>query len=319
MFLTLAAFCPATGYCAPKEKQRHTARPRGKPQADVLIPKVEILNEYELPENFNNPEGFQQYMEEIKAENLLPANQESPLAAKHQLATPQPDVITEMERWTEDIANMLLERGGVNEEGRKRVREYIESNQPKAPYSDLHLVVYLSSSVPEAAIRHLVTQLGDSENVVFAIRGFIDNQVERILPTLAWLKDHRCRTIGNDTVCARAPMDINPMLFKWLNIQQVPAIAYIAEPRTLESCTDDSLLNEDDYLVFYGDVSPEYVLKKFQEARPLDDKLKKIAEAVRPKVWETAIPAGDTGPERAASEPSAPPEKFEQQNGQTAP
>jgi type-F conjugative transfer system pilin assembly protein TrbC len=258
-----------------------------------VVPKVEILNEYELPENFSNPEGLQQYMEEIQSQNLLPMNQESPLAAKHLLpiATPNPQS-SSIERWTNDVADMLLERGGITGEGRQRVQEYVDLNRPKSPYEDLRVIVFMSSSVPDATIRHLVDRLGGSPYVVFALRGFVDNDAEKAMPTMRWLKEHRCRTSGSETVCAKAPMDINPVLFTRMKIDKVPALAYIPEPQALENCSEDEPLNEDDYLVFYGDVSPEYMLEKFQQARPDDAMLKEIVAQVKPVIWENATANG---------------------------
>jgi type-F conjugative transfer system pilin assembly protein TrbC len=292
--------------CAPakekKEKRVSPRRGRAKPKADVIVPKIEILNEYELPENFDNPEGLQQYMEEIRSENLIPANQESPLAARHLLPVEQPDHSADIDRWTQDVSDLLMERGGINVEGRKRVQEYINMNREKSPYADLNMVVFISSSVPDATIRHLVDQLGDSPNVVFAVRGFVGNDASKIMPTMSWLKNHRCRQAGRDTVCATAPMDVNPLLFSKMKIDQVPALAYIPDPQELENCADDEALNDDDYLVFYGDVSPEYVMERFLAARPEDMKLQLIAEAIKPVAWERKAPPAEEAQSSGAPE-----------------
>jgi type-F conjugative transfer system pilin assembly protein TrbC len=276
-----------------KKESGSYRRGRTKPKPDVVVPKIEILNELELPENFSNPEGLQQYMEEIQAQNLLPTNQESPLAAKHLLPVVNPDnPVPGLNQWTNDVADMLLERGGITGEARKRVLDYIDMNRPKSPYEDLRLIVFVSSSVPDATIRHLVDRLGDSPNVVFALRGFVDNDPQKAMPTMNWLKAHRCRSAGSDTVCAAAPMDINPVLFTRMKIERVPAIAYIPEPKALANCSDDEPLDEEDYLIFYGDVSPEYILERFQQARPEDVALRDIVAQVKPVIWENAGPSG---------------------------
>jgi type-F conjugative transfer system pilin assembly protein TrbC len=285
-----------------------TRRGHGKLKPDVVVPKVEMLNEYEIPENFNNPEGLLQYMEEIQSRNLLPANRESPLSAKHLLPVVKPEApVPGFEQWTQDVADMLLERAGITGDARKKVQDYIDMNKPKSPYDDLHLIVFISSSVPDATIRHLVDKLGDSPNVAFALRGFVDNDAQKIMPTMRWLKGHRCRTVGSDTVCAKAPMDINPVLFTRMKIEQVPAIAYIPEPKALENCSDDEPIEEDDYLVFYGDVSPEYILERFQQARPDDATLKEIVALVKPVIWENAdAPAEPVSAEGALPSEVAP-------------
>jgi type-F conjugative transfer system pilin assembly protein TrbC len=297
----------------PKKESSSSRRGRAKAKPDVVVPKIEILNDMELPENFSNPEGLQQYMEEIQSQNLLPTNQESPLAAKHLLPVVTPEIQSPaLNQWTNDVADMLLERGGITGEARKKVQDYIEMNKPKSPYDDLHLIVYISSSVPDPTIRHLVDRLGDSPNVVFALRGFVDNDPQKAMPTMNWLKAHRCRSVGSDTVCSRAPMDINPVLFTRMKIERVPAIAYIPEPKALENCSDDEPLDEEDYLVFYGDVSPEYILERFQQARPEDAALRDIVAQVKPVIWENAgssdapadvPPAENPPPADAAKEP----------------
>jgi type-F conjugative transfer system pilin assembly protein TrbC len=311
LVLTLTAFLPFDAVAASagnsknaKKESGSYRRGRAKPKPDVVVPKIEILNELELPENFSNPEGLQQYMEEIQSQNLLPTNQESPLAAKHLLPVVNPEnPVPGLNQWTNDVADMLLERGGITGDARKKVQDYIDMNKPKSPYDDLHLIVFISSSVPDVTIRHLVDKLGDSPNVVFALRGFVDNDPQKAMPTMLWLKEHRCRAVGIDMVCARAPMDINPVLFSRMQIEQVPAIAYMPDPKALENCAGDETIDEDDYLVFYGDVAPEYILEKFLQARPDDAALKEIVAQVQPVIWEKMV-MGRTG--SAQTEPAVP-------------
>jgi type-F conjugative transfer system pilin assembly protein TrbC len=290
--LALALVVPAEADAAARNAEKESSSSRrghAKLKPDVVVPKIEILNDYELPENFNNPEGLQKYMEEIQSRNLLPMNQESPPAAKHLLPVVPPEVNSpNLNQWTQGVADMLLERGGITGESRQKVDEYIEMNKPKSPYDGLNLIVFISSSLPDATIRHLVDRLGDSPNVAFAIRGFVDNDASKVMPTMRWLKEHRCRSVGSETVCAQAPMDINPVLFSRLNIRHVPAIAYIPEPKTLENCSEEEPLGEDDYLVFYGDVAPEYILEQIQQARPDDVELQNIVARVKPVIWENA-------------------------------
>jgi type-F conjugative transfer system pilin assembly protein TrbC len=256
-------------------------------RGDVILPKVEMPEDIRLPDTLADEEGIQQYLHEIDA-HVLPQlpNVESPYTAKRLLGLDIQKPSDAVGRWTDDVAKMLLERGGVMQEGQDKIRKYIELNQEKALYADLHLVVFISNSVPPATIHNLVTQLGDSDNVVFALRGLIGNEVEKIMPTVDWLKKFRCRGDGENAVCARAPIDINPMIYRWLNIERVPAIAYIPDPAALETCANLSPLEESDYLVFYGDVSPAYVLDQFIKARPDDDTLKRIIGQIQPTIWE---------------------------------
>jgi type-F conjugative transfer system pilin assembly protein TrbC len=292
LILALTAFLPFDADAASANAKKESGsyrRGRAKPKPDVVVPKIEILNELELPDNFSNPEGLQQYMEEIQSQNLLPTNQESPLAAKHLLPVVNPEnPVPGLNQWTNDVADMLLERGGITGDARKKVQDYIDMNKPKSPYDDLHLIIFISSSMPGATVRHLVDKLGDSPNVVFALRGFIDNDPQKAMPTMLWLKEHRCRAVGSGTVCARAPMDINPVLFSRMRIEQVPAIVYIPDPKALENCSDDEPIEEDDFLVFYGDVAPEYILDKFLLARPNDTALRDIVAQVKPVIWENS-------------------------------
>jgi hypothetical protein len=68
-------------------------------------------------------------------------------------------------------------------------------------------------------------------------------------------------------------VDINPPLFSKFSINNVPALVYLPDPQKILS--EDSI-SENDFLTYFGDVDPSYILDKFQFTRPDDEKLMMI-------------------------------------------
>ena len=258
-------------------------------RGDVIMPKIEFDPSMAIPDDLSNPEGFQKYLDEIDADILPRIRKESPEYARHLSGvtpiTPKMNP-SELQQFTQDTAKMLFERGGYTEEDQAKIRDYIDMNKEKSSYEDMHLIVFLSSSMPAATIKNYVVQLGDINNVVFVIRGFVGNDPSKIMPTIKWLKGFKCNGDGEDAVCVKAPMDINPMLFRWLKIKNVPALAYVVKPTELESCNSDTEIDEKDFLVFYGDVSPAYILSQFQKERPTDPLLARLVSSIEGISWE---------------------------------
>ena len=269
-----------------------------KRRGDVIMPKIELDPTQSIPGDLSNPEGFQKYLDEIDSSILPKIRKESPENARQLSSVGVVPTITpnELSRFTEDTARMLFERGGYSEEDQKQVYKFIDMNKEESPYEKLHLVVFLSSSMPAATIRNYVDILGNVDGVVFALRGFIGNDPAKIMPTVKWLKGFKCNGDSEGAVCVKSPMDINPMLFRWLKVTQVPAIAYVVTPNQLESCDSDTVIEDDKFLLFYGDVSPAYILEQFRKARPSDAKLASLATALQGISWEMDKPKRTESP-----------------------
>jgi len=259
-----------------------------KRRGDVIMPKIEVDPNQAIPGDLSNPEGFQKYLEEISTDILPKIRRESPENARQLATSGITPTFTpnELAQFTEDTARMLFERGGYSLEDQEKVQNFIDMNKEKSQYEGLHLIVFLSSSMPAATVRNYVDTLGDIPGTVFIMRGFIGNDTSKIMPTVKWLKGFKCNGDNENAVCIKAPMDINPMPFRWLNISQVPAIAYVVTPDKFESCNDEIELEEDNYLLFYGDVSPAYVLEQFRKVRPNDSVLASLSTSVEGISWE---------------------------------
>ena len=278
-----------------------------KRRGDVIMPKIELDPTQSIPGDLSNPEGFQKYLNEIDTSILPKIRKESPENARQLATTGIAPTFTpnELSRFTEDTARMLFERGGYSEEDQKQVHKFIDMNKEESPYERLHLVVFLSSSMPAATIRNYVDILGNVDGVVFVMRGFIGNDPSKIMPTVKWLKGFKCNGDSEGAVCVKSPMDINPMLFRWLKVTHVPAIAYVVSPNQFESCDNDTVIEDNDFLLFYGDVSPAYILEQFLKARPSDTKLASLATALRGISWEMDKPKKEIQSPAANEVPNA--------------
>ena len=129
-----------------------------------------------------------------------------------------------------------------------------------ADYSDVHLLIFISSSMPEETIRSYMEAVGDINRwTVFVLRGFVDNETS-ILPTLKWVQKILCKGERPGSLsCIARTVDVNPVLFRTFGIEMVPAFVIIEEG-TIESCSPDAFQGK--FFVSYGDADLAYHLSK---------------------------------------------------------
>lgn len=147
--------------------------------------------------------------------------------------------------------------------------EITQGRPSEAPQSVLGpgeaVVVFVSSSVPLETLREYaadVEALADPQ-VFMALRGFVGG-MKRARPTLEFLwrvlsGDPSCRPFEERCRLRNASFHIDPVLFRELGIEAVPAVAYVRGLDLREpSCSSEGELQA---WVLYGDVSLEYALE----------------------------------------------------------
>jgi type-F conjugative transfer system pilin assembly protein TrbC len=190
----------------------------------------------------------------------------------------------DLNKTQEQVRKEILEKAfaqGIQED---KLEDFLKYNQQPDEYSGKHLLVFISSSMPEGSIKDRLALLGDLPETAFILNGLIDNDISKIMPTQKWIRSLICSGEGEKETCRKAPVDINPVLFERLKIGAVPALVYVPYPESvLPSC--DGEASDEDYLTFVGDFSPLYALEKFIAKRPQDPTLRRIFEEVSQKTY----------------------------------
>jgi len=235
----------------------------------------------------------QKYRQSLRGQDIY--QKESPAAAKAVKASRSKKMKDLESKYAGDIwANVEKE---FNAQGREFDREYVdkfvEANRDEADYENKHLLVFLSRSVPEATIHNYLDGLSSVQGeVAYVLRGMVGPDPSKIMPTQRWVSKLLC---GKEEYtseefekleCDPGPVDINPNLFRQFGINQVPAVVYVPDPLALNSCRDDTQ-PAGKFYVFYGDMSPEYVLRQFVHFRPNDATLQKLYNRVRGESFVT--------------------------------
>lgn len=188
-------------------------------------------------------------------------------------------------RFTEDIwAKVKPEmspKAPVTDTGEGYIDSLVRQNNEPGPYDGSHLYVFISESIPLVTLRNYQKAL-EGLPVTFILRGLVGENPGRLQPTQEWTQRFLCGdgpyTAGSK--CYLSPVDINPNLFRLFGIEAVPAIVYSPQPEVIASCGLPAL-PEIDFLLWYGDVAPTYVLEQFQQARPDDPILVDLSERVK--------------------------------------
>lgn len=128
-----------------------------------------------------------------------------------------------------------------------------------APLLSGRLVVALSSSMPEATLREYMRQLDGVGEAVVVLRGFIGG-ARTVKPTGMWIEDMRrrdpaCHTCGH----RRVEVVVDPLLYRSLAIDKVPAVAYLPGVQDLKHCDAETLQAVP---IAYGAVSVSAALKQ---------------------------------------------------------
>jgi type-F conjugative transfer system pilin assembly protein TrbC len=128
-----------------------------------------------------------------------------------------------------------------------------------APVLSGRLVIALSSSMPEATLREYMRQLDGVSEAIVVLRGFIGG-ARTVKPTGLWIEDMRrrdptCHTCGH----RRVEVVVDPLLYRSLAINKVPAVAYLPGVQDLKHCDAETLQAVP---VAYGAVSVSAALKQ---------------------------------------------------------
>lgn len=242
---------------------------------------AEIVDRQPLKESLAGVNGTSPHHQEQKVnaaeavQNALPM---SPAAAKfyyEQKANKEVQASHQKtkEEVTKDILDQVFGQGGVS---REQVSAFVEANQEPNEYDGKNILAFVSSSMPDVALKNFLRVLGPSKRVAFVLRGVVGDDVSKILPTQKWIRELVCWGPAGKEECYAAPIDINPVLYERLQISEVPAVVYVPEPNAILASCDGVSPEAEDYLVFYGDYSPVYALEKFIKARPDDEILRKL-------------------------------------------
>lgn len=188
----------------------------------------------------------------------------------------------ELEQYQRSVVAGTITDVKGNVVNKNTVEEYVRRNSERSEYNEKYLVVFISSSMPISTIRTFMEVYGDNPYTVFVLRGVIDNNISKIKPTLRWIRQFACGNDSDPETCHQAPIDINPDLFKRFNINQVPAVLYTPLPASLVSACEGPISVEDnDFLVVYGDAEPLVSLNAFLRARPDDLQLQTVIQSIR--------------------------------------
>ena len=152
---------------------------------------------------------------------------------------------------------------------------------------DEKIYLFISSSIPHNTLRTYVRELDklNDPNIVVVLRGFVGS-MEKIRPTLEFIesllvKDSTCRlSEGKQCEVYQANIQIDPLVYRKFNIQQVPALAYVKNISNTTKISD-----EPEAVVVYGDVSLDYALDQiFSETG--NPQIKKAVQKIRGDFYE---------------------------------
>lgn len=151
------------------------------------------------------------------------------------------------------------------------------ADQTQDKYSNKYIYIFISSSMPMNVLKNYVAVANGNNNIVFVLNGLIDNDIQKIQPTIAWTKSLMCRNVSEEN-CDSVTVDINPTLFERFKVSEVPSIVYVPNPNSLNECNDELIISE--YLSYVGDTDILYVMDRFVQARKDDLNLVKIRESL---------------------------------------
>lgn len=138
------------------------------------------------------------------------------------------------------------------------------ADKPTAPLPG-RVVVALSSSMPQEMLREYMRQLDRVPAGITVLRGFIGG-AHKVGPTGLWVEQIRRKTPS----CRECPhyqveLVVDPLLYRDLKIDKVPAVAYLPGVQDLSHC-DAKVLEA--ATVVYGAVSIKAALNKMNDAKP---------------------------------------------------
>lgn len=135
------------------------------------------------------------------------------------------------------------------------------------------IYIFISSTIPRNTLMSYVRDLDHLKepNIILCLRGFIGG-MKKVQPTLDFIndlvkKDPSCNT--DKCEYYRANIDIDPLAFRYFDINKVPAVAYIENvnmENTEQSIgTPGNIKSKGVSNVFYGDMPLSYSLDKLSK------------------------------------------------------
>ncbi len=149
------------------------------------------------------------------------------------------------------------------------------------------LYVFISSTMPESALRKKVREVSRLSNAVVVLNGFIGG-AKKVKPTIEFIanilkKDSACK--GPQCDLYAVEVNIDPIRFTRYGINRVPAVVYEPDEKFMGYCDGDALTTHSDRLVVYGESSLQYALEMMQEEQPSQGLPELIAQ-LEPIPWE---------------------------------
>ncbi len=127
---------------------------------------------------------------------------------------------------------------------------------PMSGTDEPRLIVFISLSMPEAALARLVDQAARARAQV-VLRGLSEGSLPRTAARIQQL-------IGTRPVAVQ----IDPRAFDRYAIQRVPSFVLARAGGQDSACSGEQCARSDDHLMAAGDVSLDYVLAHFQRSAP---------------------------------------------------
>lgn len=155
------------------------------------------------------------------------------------------------------------------------------------PKSD-RLYIFISSSVPQKTLMAYIRDMDhlNEPNITLCLRGFVGG-MRKVRPTLDFIssmvkKDPSCKS--DHCEFYRANIDIDPLAFRYFEINRVPAVAF-AENVNMENVEQSigspgNVKTKGKTNVFYGDMPLSYILSRMSSNHP---KLKKLVKKLERK------------------------------------
>jgi Type-F conjugative transfer system pilin assembly protein len=156
---------------------------------------------------------------------------------------------------------------------------------PVQPAMSGRLVVALSSSMPMPMVQAYMAQLAGVPEAIVVLRGFVGG-ARTVAPTGKWVEEAR-RVEPSCLRCEHYNVQVvvDPLVYRGLHIEQVPAVAFIPGISDLSHCDGQQLQVKS---MVYGAVSIESAVQALTnkgESIPTA-----LLEKVRRKGWELKTP-----------------------------
>ncbi|MEW6290779.1 MAG: type-F conjugative transfer system pilin assembly protein TrbC [Thermodesulfobacteriota bacterium] len=133
---------------------------------------------------------------------------------------------------------------------------------PEAASNSAQLYLFVSSSVPLTTLRNYAAMIDRAHvaQVIMVLRGFVGGMKE-IRPTMEFIgeilkKDPACNLIRNKCDNYQVNIEIEPLLFQRVAIDEVPALAY------LPVSENDTEGKQTEPLIVNGDAGLDYLLER---------------------------------------------------------